>query len=250
MLFLNLKHFKSWIYKIDLLFLLNKFKPSKQILMNNLIDINKYEHQAITLAVKLINEGSIVAVPTDTVYGLAADAQNPNAISKLYNIKGRNLQKPIAICTHNVNDIGNWGKVGHLPFGLLDNLLPGPVTVILQRTPTLNSALNPDESNIAIRVPNSGFICSIVSNLRKPIALTSANESNKPSTLKPIEFLTLWPKLDAIFDGGTIGSSLESRQGSTIVDLTIHNHYSIIRTGSALANTKNILYKFGLKELS
>lgn len=249
MLFLNLKHFKSWIYKIELSFQLNRFKQSKQILMNKLIDIKKYEHKAITLAVTLINKGNIIAVPTDTVYGLAADAQNSIAISKLYNIKGRNLQKPIAICTHHVNDIENWGVVSHLPFGLLENLLPGPVTVILQRTPTLNSTLNPNESNIAIRVPNSGFICSIVSYLKKPIALTSANESNKPSTLKPIEFSTLWPKLDAIFDGGTIGCSLESRQGSTIVDLTISNHYSIIRSGSALVNTKYILYKFGLKEL-
>ncbi|XP_025196713.1 yrdC domain-containing protein, mitochondrial [Melanaphis sacchari] len=247
MLFINFKHFKHWIYKIE--FLLNKFKYPKQILMNKLIDIKKYEQQAVSLAVKLINDGSVVALPTDTVYGLAADAQNSSAIGKLYNIKGRNLQKPIAICTHHVNDIGNWGEIGHLPFGLLDSLLPGPVTVVLQRTPFLNFALNPEESNIAIRVPNSGFVCNIVSNLKKPIALTSANESNKPSTLKPIEFLGLWPKLDAIFDGGTIGSSLESRQGSTIIDLTINNHFRVIRTGSALLNTLQKLHKFGLKEL-
>lgn len=247
MLYLNLKHFKHWIYKIEFLF--NRFKHPKQILMNKLIDIKKYEQQAVSLAVKLINDGSVVALPTDTVYGLATDAQNPSAIDKLYNIKGRNLQKPIAICTHHVNDIGNWGEIDHLPFGLLDSLLPGPVTVILRRTPSLNFALNPEESNIAIRVPNSGFVCNIVSDLKKPIALTSANESNKPSTLKPIEFLILWPKLDAIFDGGTIGSSLESRQGSTIVDLTINNRFRVIRTGSALLNTIQKLHQFGLKEL-
>lgn len=217
--------------------------------MNKLIDINKYEHEAVSLAVKLINNGSVVALPTDTVYGLASDAQNSNAINKLYNIKGRNLEKPIAICTHHVNDIKNWGKISHLPIGLLCALLPGPVTVVLQRTSSLNCALNPNELNIAIRVPNSGFICNIVSELKKPIALTSANESNKPSTLQPIEFSILWPKLDAIFDGGIVGSSLESRQGSTIVDLTIKNFYSILRSGSALTNTTHILHKFGLKEL-
>lgn len=248
MLYLNLKYFKHWICKIESTFLPNRFNRPKQILMNKLIDIDEYDHQAVSLAVKLIIDGSVIALPTDTVYGLAADAQNPSAIGKLYNIKGRNLQKPIAICTHHVNDIGNWGKIGHLPTGLLDTLLPGPVTVVLQRTPSLNCALNPEESNIAIRVPNSGFVLSIVSNLKKPIALTSANESNKPSTLKPLEFLSLWPKLDAIFDGGTIGSSLESRQGSTIVDLTINNHYSILRPGSALLNTINILHHFGLKK--
>lgn len=248
MLYLNLKYFKHWICKIESTFLPNRFNHPKHILMNKLIDINTYEHQAVSLAVKLIIDGSVIALPTDTVYGLAADAQNSSAIGKLYNIKGRDLQKPIAICTHHVNDIGNWGKVGHLPSGLLDALLPGPVTVVLQRTPSLNRALNPEESNIAIRVPNSGFVLNIVNILKKPIALTSANESNKPSTLKPIEFSTLWPKLDAIFDGGTIGSSVESRQGSTIVDLTINNHYRILRTGSALLNTINILHHFGLKK--
>jgi len=217
--------------------------------MNKLIDIRGHENQAISLAVKSINEGSVVAVPTDTVYGLAADAQNPNAIDSLYKIKGRDLKKPIAICTHCVNDIGNWGKVNHLPVGLLEALLPGPVTVVLQRTSILNSALNPNQPNIAIRVPNSGFVCNVVSSLKKPIALTSANESDKPSTLKPIEFLALWPKLDAIFDGGTVGCSLESRKGSTIVDLTIDSRYSIIRTGSALLNTLHTLHEFGLTEL-
>lgn len=249
MLYATLKHLKHWIFKIESTFFIHRFRQPKQILMNKLIDINKYEHQVIPLAVKLINDGSVVALPTDTVYGLAADAQNPSAIGNLYNIKGRNLQKPIAICTHHVSDIGNWGKTGHLPIGLLHALLPGPVTVILQRTPSLNNALNPEQSNIAIRVPNSGFVCSIVSNLKKPIALTSANESNKPSTLSPAEFSTLWPNLDAIFDGGTIGCSLESRQGSTIIDLTICNHYSIIRTGSALLSTVHILKQFGLKEI-
>ncbi|XP_025417867.1 yrdC domain-containing protein, mitochondrial isoform X1 [Sipha flava] len=249
MLYVNLKHLKHWVFKIGSAFSLHRFKQPQLILMNKLIDVKNCEHQVVSLAVKLINDGSVVALPTDTVYGLAADAQNPSAIGKLYNIKGRNLQKPIAICTHHVNDIGNWGKTGHLPIGLLHALLPGPVTVILQRTPSLNIVLNPEESNIAIRVPNSGFVCNIVSNLKKPIALTSANESNKPSTLSPVEFATLWPKLDAIFDGGTIGSSLESRQGSTIIDLTINNHYCIVRTGSALLSTVRILNQFGLKEL-
>lgn len=246
MLYLKSTFLKHWICKVETTLFLNGFKS---ILMNKLININKCENQAIFLAVKLINEGGVIALPTDTVYGLATDAQNANAISKLYSIKGRHLQKPIAICTHNVDDIGNWAKTGHLPNGILDALLPGPVTVVLQRTPSLNCALNPDESTIAIRIPDSGFVCGIVSYLKKPIALTSANESNKPSTLKPVEFSTLWPKLDAIFDGGLIGRSLESRQGSTIIDLTVNNYYSVIRTGSALRNTVNILHQFGLKEL-
>lgn len=249
MLHLPLKNIKHWICKIESTFFPKKLYIPKQVLMNKLIDIKKNEIEAVSLARKLINKGGVVALPTDTVYGLAADAQNPVAISKLYNIKGRNLQKPIALCTHRVEDISNWCEINHLSFGLLDALLPGPVSVILRRKSSLNLELNPGEPNIAIRVPNSGFICNIVSDLKKPIALTSANESNKPSTLEPIEFSTLWPKLDAIFDGGIISCSSESRQGSTIIDLTVSNHYSIVRTGSALLNTIHILHQFGLKEL-
>lgn len=249
MLYFNLKHLKHWINKIESTFLDSRFKLAKSILMSKIIDIDRYEQQAVSLAVELISEGGVVALPTDTVYGLAANAQNPTSIAKLYNIKGRDLQKPIAICTHHVKDICNWGTVGHLPFGVLNALLPGPVTVVLQRTPNLNNCLNPNESKIAIRVPNSGFVCEIVSHLKEPIALTSANASNTPSSLEPIEFLTLWPKLDAIFDGGRIGCLAESRQGSTIVDLTVKNRYRIIRPGSALDNTTYILRQFGLKKL-
>lgn len=249
MLYFNFKHFKHWINKIELTFLTNRFKQPKSILMSKLIDINKCERQAVSLAVQLINEGGVIALPTDTVYGLAASAQNPTSIAKLYNIKGRNLHKPIAICTHDVNDICNWGYINHLPIGILNALLPGPVTVVLQRTPSLNKSLNPKESKIAIRIPNSGFICKIVSLLKRPIALTSANESNKPSSLQPIEFSILWPKLDAIFDSGQIECSDKSRQGSTIVDLTVKGYYILIRAGSALDNTTYILRQFGLKEL-
>ncbi|XP_050530583.1 threonylcarbamoyl-AMP synthase [Daktulosphaira vitifoliae] len=256
MLYQDLVTCKFLFSKISLNFLCFKltsksyyFKP-KEILMNKLIEINdKSEPQAVTLAVKLINDGCVIALPTDTVYGLASDVQNSLAIKKLYNIKGRNPTKPISICTHNVNDIGKWGKINHLPYGLLDALLPGPVTVVLERTSVLNIALNPGESKVAIRVPDSGFICSIVSCLKNPIALTSANKSNTSSTLKPEEFSTLWPKLDAIFDGGLIGNSISLRQGSTIVDLSKSNYYSILRTGSALLPTIHILRQFGLIEL-
>ncbi|XP_050438901.1 threonylcarbamoyl-AMP synthase [Adelges cooleyi] len=230
----------------------SKFFHSKpqEILMNKLIELNeKSRLQAISLAVRLIANGCVIALPTDTVYGLATDVHNSSAISKLYNVKGRDPSKPIAICTHNVNDIGNWGKTDHLPYGLLDAILPGPVTVVLDRTEILNSDLNPGETKVAIRVPDSGFICDIVSYHKKPITLTSANESNKTSTLKPEEFSTLWPKIDAIFDGGPIGSSSLSRLGSTIVDLSTPNHFSILRDGSALLPTVHVLNSFGLRHL-
>lgn len=222
---------------------------SKPILMNKLIDIERYGQQAISFGAQVIRSGGIIALPTDTVYGLATIAQSPTAIVKLYTVKGRAFRKPIAICLHHVNDVCNWGKVSHLPFGILNALLPGPVTVVLQRTTNLNKSLNPSESNIAIRVPNNGFVCEIVNHLKEPIALTSANESGAPSSLEPIEFVNLWPKLDAIFDGNRIGCSADARLGSTIVDLTVKNCYRVIRPGSALFNTIYVLHKFGFKEL-
>ena len=77
--------------------------------------------------------------------------------------------------------------------------------------------------------------------------MTSANTSNKPSTLDPREFQELWNKLGAVFDGGKLEDSPQSRNGSTIVDLSVFGYYSIIRTGSALKNTIRILEKFQLK---
>lgn len=203
---------------------------------------------AVERAAQFILEGKVIALPTDTVYGLAAAAQNPQAIKQLYKIKGRDQKKPVAICVSSVKAISCWGKVAGLPPGLLDTLLPGPVTVVLERTVDLNPTLNSDTSKVGIRIPNSEFVLQLCKRLGTPLALTSANASNEQSSLAPEEFQSLWPHLAAVFHRGRIGDSTFLRAGSTVVDLSVHGKYHILRSGSALANTKRVLERFEIVE--
>lgn len=203
---------------------------------------------AVERAAQFILEGKVIALPTDTVYGLAAAAQNTQAIKQLYKIKGRDQKKPVAICVSSVKSISCWGKVAGLPPGLLDTLLPGPVTVVLERTSDLNPTLNSGTSKVGIRIPNSEFVLQLCKRLGTPLALTSANASNELSSLAPEEFQSLWPHLAAVFHCGRIGDSTSLRTGSTVVDLSVPGKYHILRPGSALASTKRMLEHFEIVE--
>ncbi|XP_009120593.1 yrdC domain-containing protein, mitochondrial isoform X2 [Brassica rapa] len=84
-------------------------------------------------AIEAIKSEKVIAVPTDTLYGFACDACSLEAVNRIYEIKGRKLTSPLAICVGDVLDIKRVATTNHLPHGLLDSLLPGPVTLVLQR---------------------------------------------------------------------------------------------------------------------
>lgn len=223
--------------------------------IENVIQLNGNDNEAVNLAVKCLQNGEIIAVPTDTVYGLAVDASNSSAIAALYKLKGRDSSKPLAICVKSVKDIDTWGDTTDLPKGLLNDLLPGPVTVLLNRKNMLNPDLNPGVTKVGIRVPDTTLypiLRQVTSVLAYPLALTSANLSNEPNSIKVDEFQVLWPKLAAVFDNG-FGKSEEnsrSREGSTIIDLSKPGSFKITRSGVAFTQTVMILKKYGLGPLT
>lgn len=213
------------------------------------------EHTGIIAAKDMLMADGILGVPTDTIYGLAGLAQSTKAVETLYDIKGRDFNKAISICVGNVEQIKKWGKVT-VSDTLLNSLLPGPVTVVFERTPELNPQLNPSHANVGIRVPDSGFIQALARACEAPLALTSANKSSAQSTLAIEEFRELWPRLAAVYDGGVLGKrgvlgeTEPSRQGSTVIDLSHPGYYNIIRAGSAQKETVSTLVAHGLKCLS
>ncbi|XP_011483925.1 yrdC domain-containing protein, mitochondrial isoform X1 [Oryzias latipes] len=202
--------------------------------------------EVLKCTVKALQDGHIVAVPTDTIYGLACLAQNSEAVRKIYAVKGRNGQKPLAICVREIQDIYKYCKV-EVKKELLGDLLPGPVTLVFKRSETLNPALNPFTSLVGVRIPNHGFMRRLCQMCEEPLALTSANVSSHTSTVEVHEFQELWPHVAVVVDGGPIGD--QSRLGSTVVDLSVCNKYRIIRPGCALSVTLDVLErKYGLSE--
>lgn len=203
----------------------------------------------IRKAVELLKAGNVVALPTDTVYGLACLSQNTAAVRALYKIKSRDEKKPVAICVSQVSDVAKWGQV-IVDEQLLNELLPGPVTLVFERNPALNPELNPGTNLVGIRIPDSWFIRQLVESCAEPLALTSANLSGTLSTLAVEEFPNIWHHLGAVYNGGPIPDGPSARLGSTVVDLSSPGVYRIIRPGCALENTVDKLRKYGLVEAS
>lgn len=201
--------------------------------------------------VPILRAGGVVAVPTDTIYGVTALAQNTEAVRALYHIKGRNAAKPVAICVPEVEQVLDFAaKPAPVTLALLNRLLPGPVTVVLERAPELNPELNPGTSLVGIRVPDHPLTRQLVSACggTEPLALTSANKSAAMSAVRVEEFADIWSGLAYIIDGGDLSTAegASDRRGSTVVDLSVKGCYRIIRAGCAAEETTRILEEEGL----
>lgn len=120
-----------------------------------------------------------------------------------------------------------------VPEGLLKDLLPGPVTLVMERSEELNKDLNPFTPLVGIRIPDHTFMQDLAQMFGGPLALTSANLSSQASSLNVEEFQDLWPELSLVIDGGPIGNgqSPECRLGSTVIDLSVPGKFDIIRPG-------------------
>lgn len=218
--------------------------------------------------VPILQRGGVVALPTDTIYGVACLAQSSEGIEKLYNVKGRSLTKPVAICVGESYDVCQWtrfpqsfmdmicdktGKRDEQTYqrstspGILNEMLrdflPGPVTIITERSPALNTDLNPKSSTVGVRVPDHDFIRALANRLREPIALTSANFSGEESSLCVNDFRRLWPSLDAVVDGGVVGDHINkdltyARAGSTVFTILPDGcSFKVNRAGCAYEET-------------
>ncbi|XP_021482655.1 threonylcarbamoyl-AMP synthase [Meriones unguiculatus] len=204
--------------------------------------------EALRAAVAELRAGAVVAVPTDTLYGLACSASCSAALGRVYRLKGRSEVKPLAVCLGRVADVYRYCQV-RVPKELLEDLLPGPVTLVMERAEKLNKDLNPFTPLVGIRIPDHAFMQNLAQMFGGPLALTSANLSSQASSLTVEEFQDLWPHLSLIIDGGPIGDSKspECRLGSTVVDLSVPGKFCVIRPGCALENTTAILQqKYGL----
>jgi|TARA_B110000977_G_scaffold192513_1_gene266129 tRNA threonylcarbamoyl adenosine modification protein (Sua5/YciO/YrdC/YwlC family) len=203
-------------------------------------------------AVEALRREKVIAIPTDTIYGVAASACSVIGIERLYDAKQRSREVPMAVCVGDAADVSKYADVAHLNPKLLEELLPGPVTLLLRRKTLtegcdLSPGLNPGLGLLGIRVPDSEFIRHVSRGFGKAIALTSANQSGTPSTLSVEEFENLWDKCEVVFDGGRIGLDA-SRSGSTIVNLSVPGEFSIARPGTTCDTICETLERYGIKK--
>jgi len=171
---------------------------------------------AIFKAVQFIQNGDLVAFPTDTVYGLGALASDSGAVDQLFTVKGRRATKAIAILLGNQEHLSSVAaEMTAMAQTFARRFWPGPLTLVVERHPSLPHNLS-KTSTIGIRMPNHPLTLELL-DITGPLAVTSANISGQPNTVTATQvFAQLQERIPLILDGGpTPGGS-----PSTVLDCT------------------------------
>jgi L-threonylcarbamoyladenylate synthase len=172
--------------------------------------------EAVSIAFEIIKSGGTIAFPTDTVYGLAVDPFNSQAIKRIYAIKERSMEKAIPILIGDlqqleslISEINEFAKI------LAQNFWPGPLTMILQKAPILPEALSLYPT-IGVRMPNHEFAINLMRRTG-PLATTSANISGDANPRTGLDVLSqLGGRIDLLLDGGETPGAIPS----TVVDIS------------------------------
>ena len=189
--------------------------------------IIKYSKNSIRLLKQSLEDGNIIAVPTDTVYGLVADAYNEKAVNKIFKTKLRPKKLPLIIF---VSSIKEAKKIGH--FSKFDELLakafwPGDLTLIVKRKTNKIFYGHKSSTTVGIRIPNHKALLNLLIETRKPLASTSAN-SHKGKTPKNIKELDIISNKEITY--ALVSNHKIAGSESTIVSL-INDKINIFRSG-------------------
>ena len=174
----------------------------------------------ISEAVKFLADGKLVAFPTETVYGLGADATRPDVVKDVYIAKGRPSDNPLIVHVSSPDMVWEYADNSYKPVAekLMKRFWPGPLTIIMPIQPgTLSKAVTGGLTTAAFRMPNNSTTLNLIKSFGKPIVGPSANTSGKPSpTLAKHVYHDLKGKISAILDDGPTKLGVES----TVIDLS------------------------------
>jgi L-threonylcarbamoyladenylate synthase len=182
----------------------------------------------IRFAAEIIKSGGTVAFPTETVYGLGADALNPGAVKKVFLAKGRPFDNPLIVHVANKEDVYKLAReVPPLAEKLMATFWPGPLTLIFRKSKIVPHITTAGLDTTSIRMPNNKVTLSLISESEVPIVGPSANLSGRPSPTTPQHVIDdLAGRIDAILDAGPTKIGVES----TVLDMTT-NPPQILRPG-------------------
>jgi L-threonylcarbamoyladenylate synthase len=169
-------------------------------------------------AVAILRRGGLVAFPTETVYGLGADASNPAAVARIYEVKGRPAGHPVIVHIGDIGQLDRWAReIPDAATKLAARFWPGPLTLVLRRTPGVADRLTGGQDTIGLRIPGHPVALQLLREFGGGIAAPSANRFGRisPTTAEHVRG-DLGSEVDLILDGGTCEIGIES----TIVDLS------------------------------
>ncbi len=174
------------------------------------------DSDGLALACRLLQQGQAVALPTETVYGLAADATNPEAVAKIFAAKGRPADNPLIVHVSDMamaEAVAVWNDQARK---LAAAFWPGPLTVVLPKKEIIPAATSAGLATVGVRMPSHPVIAKVIADCGLPLAAPSANLSGKPSPTDAAEVLQdMQGRIPLVVDGGPCAVGLES----TVVSL-------------------------------
>jgi tRNA threonylcarbamoyl adenosine modification protein (Sua5/YciO/YrdC/YwlC family) len=182
----------------------------------------------IRYAASLIRRGELVAVPTDTYYGIAADPFNLSAVDQIYRVKGRPETRALPILVNSIAQAVMLSRdVPYTFHKLASKFWPGPLTLLVEASTHIPLKITANTGNVALRWPKSPVVCSLIDLVQGPITGTSGNISGMPACANAVDLLEqMGDRLPLILDAGETPGNL----ASTIVKLE-GDDWAIMRAG-------------------
>lgn len=197
------------------------------------------ERDPVSIAVEVLREGGLVALPTETVYGLAADADNELAVRRIFAVKGRPASHPLIVHIPSMAELGAWARrVPNEARALGTAFWPGPLTLVLPKQPRVSHAITGEQETVALRVPAHPLTRKVLAELGGGVAAPSANRFGRvsPTTADHVRN-DLGDEVDYVLDGGPCGVGVES----TIVDLSRDQPLVLRPGGLAIEEIERVL---------
>lgn len=199
----------------------------------SVIKVNSSNKNAvIEMAVKALKAGKLVVFPTDTVYGIGADAFNKSAVEKIFDAKGRDSKKPLQVLIADKKDLDFIAEEkSDMLYRLVEKFMPGALTIVMPAKKDFPRWVTCGLDTVGVRMPANTLALEMIKAFGKPISATSANISGMPDpkdAQQVIEYLD--GKIDLILDGGATPDNVPS----TVLDISV-NPPKILRQGKISA---------------
>jgi tRNA threonylcarbamoyl adenosine modification protein (Sua5/YciO/YrdC/YwlC family) len=196
------------------------------------VDPQNPQPRVVERAAKVLEDGGLIAYPTDTYYGIGCDLLSRKAIDRLYGVKGRDRKKPLAFLCPDLSDVAKYAIVSKFAYRTMKQLTPGPFTFVLTATRLVPDMMQSKQREVGIRVPQAPLMLAIASRLCRPIVTTSATDQDGNVLIDAKDIKEhLGTRLDLILDGG-----VQPNEPSTIVSL-IDDQIEVLRQGKGIIVT-------------
>ena len=210
-------------------------------MMTKILKINRRRPEVpkIRIAAEVLRKGGLVAFPTETVYGLGADALNAAAVRKIFEVKGRPFDNPLIVHIADRKEVCRLAK--EIPDNareLMNEFWPGPLTLVLKKSEVVPDVTTGGLDTVAVRMPDNKIALAMIKEAGVAVAAPSANIFSKPSPTSAAHVAhDLYGKVDVIIDGGVARIGVES----TVVDLTTTPPTLLRPGGISLEDLKKVL---------